>query len=187
MEPTNPVNPYAAPKADINVSGANQLAAGNLATRWQRFGGSFVDGILTWVGLGPAYLGVSFTAVSKQPGTFKNPFFVYTASGSWGLLAAALTIGITALQWYLIVKRGQTVGKMAAGTRIAMLDGSRPGFVNALALRTWPVWAFSLLAGALPALGVATLIDVLLIFRADRRCLHDLIAGTKVVRVAKTP
>jgi uncharacterized RDD family membrane protein YckC len=29
------------------------------------------------------------------------------------------------------------------------------------------------------------LIDIALIFRRDRRCLHDLIAGTKVVAVAR--
>ena len=34
---------------------------------------------------------------------------------------------------------------------------------------------------------VVGLVDIALIFRRDRRCLHDLIAGTKVVAVARSP
>jgi len=38
--------------------------------------------------------------------------------------------------------------------------------------------------GAVPMIGnVFTIVNYCFIFRADRRCLHDLIAGTKVVKV----
>jgi uncharacterized RDD family membrane protein YckC len=38
--------------------------------------------------------------------------------------------------------------------------------------------------GALPCIGpFYSLADILCIFREDRRCLHDHIAGTKVVQV----
>ena len=47
-----------------------------------------------------------------------------------------------------------------------------------LALRYLPLQA----VGQIPILGVVVgLLNPLLIFRADRRCLHDHIAGTKVV------
>jgi len=39
------------------------------------------------------------------------------------------------------------------------------------------------LISAIPVVGsFFVLIDTLLVFRADRRCVHDLIAGTKVVK-----
>jgi uncharacterized RDD family membrane protein YckC len=44
------------------------------------------------------------------------------------------------------------------------------------------------LTGVIPYVYVVVgLIDSALIFRRDRRCLHDLIAGTKVVAVARSP
>jgi hypothetical protein len=37
--------------------------------------------------------------------------------------------------------------------------------------------------GSIPVLGMfASLVDVLFIFRDDRRCVHDLIAGTQVTK-----
>ena len=40
------------------------------------------------------------------------------------------------------------------------------------------------LAGLVPVLGpLASFVDILFIFGASRRCVHDLIAGTQVVRV----
>jgi len=39
----------------------------------------------------------------------------------------------------------------------------------------------------LPLVGKASrLIDTIFIFRENRRCLHDLIAGTRVVKIGKT-
>jgi hypothetical protein len=45
------------------------------------------------------------------------------------------------------------------------------------------MWSVSLVPG-IGALAVT--VDDLFIFRTDRRCLHDLIAGTKVVAVGAT-
>jgi uncharacterized RDD family membrane protein YckC len=44
------------------------------------------------------------------------------------------------------------------------------------------------LTGVIPYVYVVVgLIDIALIFRRDRRCLHDLIARTKVVAAARSP
>jgi uncharacterized RDD family membrane protein YckC len=177
-------NPFAPPKADLNVLPANTPADQvGLASRWQRFAASFVDGIVVWVGIAPAYLGTSLVAAAQTGKSMKNPLFLYTQTGKWGAVAALLTIVLTVLQWTLIVRRGQTIGKMAAGTRIVMKDGSRAGFAQALALRTWPVWVLNQITGVITAFAAVGLIDILLIFRGDKRCGHDLLAGTKVVRV----
>jgi uncharacterized RDD family membrane protein YckC len=58
-------------------------------------------------------------------------------------------------------------------------DESNPGFVKAFLLRVF----VNGLIGAVPFVGfVYSLVDIFFIFRDDRRCLHDLIAGTKVVK-----
>jgi uncharacterized RDD family membrane protein YckC len=49
------------------------------------------------------------------------------------------------------------------------------GFVPHVALRAWLVT----LIGIIPLFG---LVDILFIFREDKRCIHDLIAGTRVIQ-----
>lgn len=82
------------------------------------------------------------------------------------------------VQIVLLVKRGQTVGKMLLGVRIVKLDGSAAGFVSVILMRG----LLPALIGGIPMVGgFFSLINVLLIFREDRRCIHDLMAGTVVV------
>ena len=85
-----------------------------------------------------------------------------------------------ATQILLLTTRGQTVGKMLIGVRIVRYDeGTNAGFLRAVLLR-------AVLPGIImlvPVLGqIFSLVDVCFIFREDRRCLHDLIAGTEVVK-----
>ena len=75
----------------------------------------------------------------------------------------------------LIAKRGQSVGKAAVGIKIVRTDGSRAGFWRIAGLR----WLVMMLGSSL--IGLIGLVDVLMIYRSDRRCLHDLIADTIVV------
>ncbi|HEV7927784.1 MAG TPA: RDD family protein [Verrucomicrobiae bacterium] len=66
---------------------------------------------------------------------------------------------------------GATIGKMAIGARIVLLDGSPIGYWRAtlrwLAARVSDLFCF---AGYL-----------LIVLRADKRALHDLLAGTRVI------
>jgi len=89
--------------------------------------------------------------------------------------ALALTLG----QVTLLARRGQTMGKMALRIRIVDdRDESNPGFWRACVRRQ----VLPGLIGAIPVLGgVFALIDLLNIFGEERRCLHDLLADTKVV------
>ena len=66
------------------------------------------------------------------------------------------------------------------GIRIADLEGRVPEFWRLIGLRYLPIMVVSVV----PILGnILVLIDILFIFRSDRRCIHDMIAGTIVVRV----
>lgn len=93
-----------------------------------------------------------------------------------GLVAFGI---FTCVQWYLVATTGQTLGKKLFGIKIVMVDGSPVGFWTGVVLRDWAIGFL----GALPFVGgIIGLADALYIFHADRRCLHDRIAGTIVVR-----
>ncbi|MNN94322.1 RDD family protein [compost metagenome] len=74
---------------------------------------------------------------------------------------------------------GQTLGKRLLKIAIVDLDGKVPELGNLL-LKRYLLWW---LLAYIPVVGVlVVLVDYLFIFRADRRCLHDLAAGTRVVQ-----
>ena len=94
-------------------------------------------------------------------------------------------LGGILLQAILLGLRGQNLGKMLAGVRVVRADDGQPaGFVRAGFLRFMlPVMVMFLLNLFTVVLGfIFLIVDFCFIFRADRRCLHDLIANTKVVR-----
>lgn len=83
----------------------------------------------------------------------------------------------------LLTVRGQTLGKLLLRVQIVRApDGARAGFVRAVLLRAvlFPVMSFLMYLH--PLAQMLLLLDVLLIFRQDRRCLHDLVADTRVIR-----
>ena len=92
---------------------------------------------------------------------------------SLGLIAFVVFIIV---QVVLLTKDGQTVGKKALNVRIVKMDtNENGGFVPNVLLRL----VLNGLIGIIPLYG---LVDVLFIFREDRRCIHDMIAGTQVVK-----
>jgi len=185
LSPAPPFNPYEPPKAGLDQVDTEPTtqASTPLATLGQRLGGSMVDGFLGLLALAPVFAGLSLEGFARQ-GRTGNPFAMFQMAGTWGAVAGILTLALWAIQWFLIATRGQTVGKMEAKTRIVRLDGTPVGFARGVALRVW----IPQLVGYIPVVGsLLVLIDVLVIFRGDRRCLHDLIADTKVVQAAPPP
>ena len=92
------------------------------------------------------------------------------------LLAALAFFGVVGYQVWLLSARGQTLGKRAVGLKIVRADdGGEGGFLRNVALRSlvgrW-------LLAIVPFYWIA---DSLFVFRGDGRCVHDLIAGTRVV------
>jgi uncharacterized RDD family membrane protein YckC len=74
------------------------------------------------------------------------------------------------------------VGKRLLNIRIVRTDGRRAGFARLLFIRG----GVTMVLYMIPLLGsLVALVDMLMIFRASRRCLHDVIADTVVVRVSQ--
>ena len=93
-------------------------------------------------------------------------------SPEFGLL---LLLAVLIVQAVLLTRDGQSLGKKVLDIRIVVYrTGDNGGFVPNVLLRV----VVNGLLGFIPLYG---LIDILFIFRKDRRCIHDLIAGTVVV------
>lgn len=96
------------------------------------------------------------------------------------LLSFALVFPLFIVQAVMLGRTGQTIGKKALGVRVVRhADGGNPGFFKAVVLRYW----LNAVLSMVPLFGgLYALIDPLLIFSRDRRCLHDHLAGTKVIK-----
>lgn len=92
-------------------------------------------------------------------------------------LATGYLVAVVLVQTALLTTAGQTLGKRALKIRIVKWEtGVNGGFVPNVLLRT-------ILNNLIVIIFFPyQLIDILFIFRGDRRCIHDLIAGTVVVK-----
>jgi uncharacterized RDD family membrane protein YckC len=89
-------------------------------------------------------------------------------------VATVLTCFV-AQAWMLSV-RGQSIGKSLLRLRVvpSTSDDEAPGFVTGVMVRWLLMWLLYMLPGAI-------LVDFFFLFRDDRRCLHDHLAGTRVI------
>ncbi len=171
----------AAPSASF-AAGAESFASPELATHGQRFAGALIDGILTgfcWLPAGLAFW-TKFSD-SIRAGDQPNPAMVMEAMQGVFFKALPFLLVLVLVQGTLLTLRSQSVGKLLLGTRIVRhADNARTGFVHAFLLRGTIVWAIE----RIPILGsLFWLVDVCFIFGDERRCVHDYIAGTKVVKI----
>jgi uncharacterized RDD family membrane protein YckC len=144
-----------------------------LASRWQRLGGALFD---TLLGLAIALPVMSFAGVFRQisrgqPFTLGQHAFFFC----FGQVAFLLVNG------YLLAKHGQTVGKRFVGTRIVSdRKGRLLPLGHVFCLRYLPLSIIAMI----PFIGpLFCFIDIFFIFREDKRCIHDLFAGTKVIDI----
>ena len=166
-------NRFAPPNAQVTEP-APLDDAPVLASRWARFGAAFVDGlfqgVVAIVVLAPMYGWHSMLMMGRTPLHF------------FGGLALQYILCFCVQAWFLY-DSSQTLGKKALGLRIVRPDGAHASFGRLLARL-----AIQLLANFVPYVGkLFGLIDVLFIFGAPRRCLHDLIVDTAVVTAASSP
>lgn len=146
------------------------LPVDNVATRMQRFIAAMIDGGLGILVSIPFFEHYQLWELMKSGGTV--PTDVSIKMTIYGLFMFFLLHGT------LLYRYGQTVGKRVMGLAIVTLDGRRPHFMHLILNRYLPQWVAGFVPGIGPLLGI---IDALFIYRDDKRCVHDLIAGTKVI------
>jgi uncharacterized RDD family membrane protein YckC len=167
-DPRGGSNPYAAPGARI-AEGRNDEKG--LASRGARLAAVILDSLIL---AGPAVL--LAVLLPGLQGVQRGSL----SGGSTVLLAVigVWCIGFAIYQLMLLHQQGQTLGKKIMGVRIVRSDGSRASLRRIFFLRYFG----PSLIGAIPFIGgFFSLADALLIFSAEKRCIHDHFADTIVV------
>jgi uncharacterized RDD family membrane protein YckC len=169
----------AAPSASPSSGGV--AAASNLAHPGMRLLAAFIDGFLESLCWLPTSTAVMHSLGGLLGSGQINPQDVIEIMTSSIGRSAPYLLGLVVLQATLLTVRGQTVGKILTGLRVVRArDGSPAGFLHGFLLRGFLPRCLR----HVPLFGALFwLVDNCFIFRDDRRCLHDLIAGTKVVKV----
>jgi uncharacterized RDD family membrane protein YckC len=143
----------------------------NLASRWARLWGSLIDGIIAMAFIFPYMFMTGFWEKAMAGDV---PIFDTALVGIFGFFMFIVLHG------YLLAKHGQTIGKRLVGTRIVSVSSNE----------ILPLWKIIFarylpisIAANIPMIGqFLAIIDDLFVFRKNKRCVHDLIAGTKVVK-----
>jgi uncharacterized RDD family membrane protein YckC len=174
---TSASNPYQPPKAAIS-----EVATGGafeLAGRGTRLGAILLDGLIggTLV-YAPMFIGgflpaIVASVVRRQPLVWGPGFAL--AGGVAGFMSLALGV----ITFILVKRNGQTIGKKILGIKVVRKDGRKAGVGRIFWLRN----VVNALPGFVPLVGgLYGLVDALIIFGQARRCLHDRIADTIVIR-----
>jgi uncharacterized RDD family membrane protein YckC len=163
--PTQGYNPYAAPAAPLEYQNQQVL---HLASRWARLGAAFLDGLIYAIPIGIVFgIFASTMASTNEP-----PVAMFVVMGL--VLLVILAVNCMYLHQY-----GQTIAKRMLGIKVIQTDGNRCELWRFFFLRYLPM----ALVGSIPGVGpLLSIVNVLLIFGHEQRCLHDLIANTIVVQ-----
>jgi uncharacterized RDD family membrane protein YckC len=174
------LNPYAPPTADNDpVGDPNDASQLMRATRSQRWWAAFVDGLLYMPLLGVGMYVASSMGIN-----------ILTDRLTWLLVVWACMSPLAIYQWVLVARTGQTLGKRWTKIKIFKKDGSPVDFVSAVVLRNWvlyfiPALLTVIVPGTDQVSNLVGLVDAVMIFGAEHRCLHDFIAGTQVLQLQR--
>ncbi len=163
--------------ADVSLAAMHFGAGDILAPLWKRFVGCVVDNGLLLL----AYVaGVALLIALVANGLLDQQALKSKELNLQQINAQAILYFPVALllltQWNLIASRGQSLGKMLLGMKIVDPHGGNPGFVCGVVLRNWLCYLLCLI----PFFGF---FDWIVIFGESRRCIHDYLAGTRVVDI----
>lgn len=143
-----------------------------LASCLARLAAQFVDGFATAIAMA---IGGVLVLIGKNAGLIEiHPREELLANVAVLAVFTFPFLVFLAVQWNLIATRGQTLGKMLLFIRIIDSKGNSPGFLHGVILRNWLRIPLSFI----PFFG---LLDAAMILTDSRRCIHDYIAGTRVV------
>lgn len=165
----DPQNPYQSPQSPLpEPAGEAELAHPGI-----RLVAAIIDGLLMMAIVFPLMFATGyFTMAMEAAQTGQQNFGMQILWSLGGLLL------FFAVQYLPLSQSGQTWGKKVMRIKIVDMDGHKPDLTTLMGKR----YLFQQGIVLIPCLGmVIWLVDSLMIFRQDRRCLHDQIAGTRVV------
>ena len=170
MEDSNP-QPSAKTKSDEAAHDQ-----GKLATRIDRLLGGLIDFGILLIPCALLYviLAIVLGLFGLDGSTFLERMIINIVASVCGM---ALFLAIN----FRFLKTGQTVGKLVIGTRIVDENGSLIPIDQLIVKRYLTIWGASVVLSIIPILGILLIVDPLMIFRENHKCLHDELAGSKVI------
>ncbi len=173
-------NNYAPPQSVVADIAATD-APFEKATRASRLGAKIIDGLLFGIPFLPSYIVALRVMLHSRPNPF-NYFAFWAGMAGAGIVFYAgvlIDLVVIVIMIVLISRNAQTIGKKLMGIKIARTDGSRA----TLARIFWLRYLLNTAISMVPFFGgLYALIDILMIFGEQRRCCHDYIADTIVIR-----
>lgn len=161
---------------DLRAGTAPAVGQLRLASIGRRFGAMFLDGIFLGIPLFLLTMIVMFVVLIPlgmlEPGADGNPFIgvqliVQLLMMGFGVVAGVLYHGIQ------LARSGQTFGKRIIGIKVVSPDGGE--------IRPGQAWTRAIVQQAFGFLSCLGIIDYLTAFGAERTCIHDMAAKTRVV------
>ncbi|PMM51948.1 RDD family protein [Vibrio splendidus] len=144
-----------------------------LSSRSSRVGASLIDGLIGIAMMTPIFLYTDYFQKIFDTGEIDMTELLVVSAYCW--------LVFFLLHGYLLHKKGQTIGKNLMEIAIVDMEGKQIGLFNIVGKRMMPMT----IATYIPVIGhFITTLDYLFVLRKDKRCLHDLIAGTQVVSVS---
>jgi uncharacterized RDD family membrane protein YckC len=150
------------PQGQLSGVDYQRPAAAVTASKGNRLAARLIDlGLYVVLAFGIGFFQGFFGA---NPESFLSGSFIWMAF-----------LALTVYQWYLLTAYGQTIGKQLMKIKIVKNDSKdNGGFVPNVLLR-------EIVNGILSFIPLYALVDILFIFSAEERCIHDRIANTIVV------
>lgn len=148
-----------------------QGGGNNIASRPKRFLAAMIDGVAGMALSSPVYQHYGVWEAMVKGTDLPNQVVI-------GLTLYSLVLFFV-LHGFLLWRYGQTLGKRMTGLAIVTMDGKKPDFAPLILNRYLPQWVI----GVMPGFGVLlALVDInYLFFNDQNRCVHDLLAKTKVI------
>ena len=168
---TAATNPYAPPRASVRDI-ADPTAGVQLADRGTRLAAIILDTFIFGI---MVYAPLFVILFARNPPSAAPE----DATDTMMMVGGALTlIGFTVWAWLSIryvSRNGQSIGKKMLNIKVLRSDGSRATLGRIF-------WLRNIVNGVLSIIPLYGIIDSLFIFGESRRCLHDKIADTIVVK-----
>ncbi len=177
-------NPFTPPRARVEGAPVVDSTALVDATRVSRLLAVLLD-------MSPVIVFYAVLDVMAGPGVLSGRMagIKLNAGDLLALVLLVVAVLIVEVVWsgVLLHRYGQTIGKKVMGLRVVRVDGRRASFARLFVLRwfmmAFVAWIADIAAPSQDDVGGCGvwLVDALFIAGPGRRCLHDLIAGTRVV------
>ena len=156
------------------------------ATRLSRLGAVLLDIVIFSAPLVPLYwiLFGTLMRAGANPRNFTALWLSAMAgAGVLMYLGFLIYLALLVVTIVLVYRNAQTIGKKLMGIKIARTDGSRASLARIFWLRNVVNQLVTMVLLVVPFVGgFYPLVDVCMIFGERRRCVHDYIADTIVIR-----